>query len=125
MVDDQGIQVGDRVKAYANKTAVILAIYRDWAWLLYDYEVEGYTSAPLADLTRISPAVPQPKFRVGQRVRYGKGYGRILSLHTEAYVEVEDGPGTTHDPPEHAMWKVQNLEAVPVCQTCGGKVADG
>jgi hypothetical protein len=82
----------------------------------------------LTALTRIEPAAPKPKFRVGQRVRYGKGYGRILSLHTEAYVEVEDAPGTTHDPPEHAMWKVQNLEAVPeVWTTCGGtgKVGDG
>jgi len=102
---------------------VLLATHHEWAWV--DYGGRFPLCELRENLTRIEPAVPQPLFRVGQTVRYGKRYGRILSLHTEAYVEVEDGPGTTHDPPEHAMWKVQNLEAVPVCQTCGGKVADG
>ena len=113
------LKVGDRASTCFHEVTIIaidgtVAFVRD--------EAGGNWCDHLAAFTRISPAVPQPKYRVGQKVRYGKRYGRILSLHTEAYVEVEDGPGTTHDPPEHAMWKVQNLEALPVCSTCGGKV---
>ena len=75
------------------------------------------------DLTRISPAVPQAKFRVGQEVRrvlYGMS-GKpmeVIAIRVFEY-ECRDHEGY------HFRIGEDGLEAVPeVCPTCGGKVAD-
>jgi len=74
------------------------------------------------DLTRIEPDVPQPKYRVGQRVRlkndaldFPGEMGQVI--HLGYYVSRSGHWGT---------WVVERkLEAVPeVCQTCGGTGAD-
>ena len=81
-------------------------------------EQEGTIFTPLAsELTRISPDVPL--FRVGQTVRrisLPNRVGTVVQL--EARVNWADAIY------ENVSFGV--LEAVPeVCQTCGGKVADG
>ena len=70
---------------------------------------------------RISPAEPQPKYRVGQRVRQrSTGEQGIVGeiLHPISYkVKWPDGGEN--------QYGEDDLEAVPaICPTCGGKVGD-
>ena len=74
-----------------------------------------------ASLTRIEPAEPQPKYRVGQRVRQrSTGEQGIVGeiLHPISYkVKWPDGGEN--------QYGEDDLEAVPaICPTCGGKVGD-
>ena len=87
-------------------------------------EQEGTIFTPLAsELTRIEPAEPQPKYRVGQGVRQrSTGEQAIVGeiLHPISYkVKWPDGGEN--------QYGEDDLEAVPgACPTCGGKgVADG
>ena len=70
---------------------------------------------------RISPAEPQPKYRVGQDVLSpGGSVVKIIALGPAYRVEYPDGT--------HTWWEEELLSPVPVpevCPVCGGKVADG
>jgi len=95
---------------------VLLATHHEWAWV--DYGGRFPLCELRENLTRIEPAVPQPLFRVGQRVRrisLPNRVGTVVQL--EARVNWADAIY------ENVPFGV--LEAVPVCPTCGGKVADG
>jgi len=74
-----------------------------------------------ASLTRIEPAEPQPKYRVGQDVLSpGGSVVKIIALGPAYRVEYPDGT--------HTWWEEELLSPVPVpevCPVCGGKVADG
>ena len=72
------IEVGDRVRisVYGGfHDATVLALDADWAWVLQDHDRRGYTSVPLAKLTRIEPekVVLTPKYAVGREVQFQGG----------------------------------------------------
>jgi len=73
-----------------------------------------------ASLTRIEPAVPQPLFRVGQRVKFrqhGRSTYKVTAVKAITCAYALDGADI--------FWEASELEAVPeVCPTCGGKVGD-
>ena len=114
---------------------VLLATHHEWAWV--DYGGRFPLCELRENLTRIEPAVPQPLFRVGQRVAIKNGQKDHLEIAEIEYHyrlrclphnagldgEIEFKGGLTH-----CTYSEADLGAVPdevVCPTCGGKVADG
>ena len=96
---------------------VLLATHHEWAWV--DYGGRFPLCELRENLTRIAPDVPQPKFRVGQEVLSpGGSVLKIIALGPAYRVEYPDGT--------HTWWEEEILSPVPVpvCPTCGGKVAD-
>ena len=135
------LRVGDRVKSICHEGGTLLGFHTNregqrWAWVEWDDMAECY-GCQLQDLTRISPDVPQPKYRVGQRVAIKNGQKDHLEIAEIEYHyrlrclphnagldgEIEFKGGLTH-----CTYSEADLGAVPdevVCPTCGGKVADG
>ena len=85
-------------------------------------EAEVLAIVLLRRLTRIEPAVPQPKFPIGTKVRKDcpSGFpGAVVAINYSYDVEWVKGSPACGVPEDE-------LEAVPeVCPTCGGKVGDG
>jgi len=119
------IRVGDRVKMPHWKGSGIVVglretnMGREFAWVEWE---EGHcTTLEPPNLTRIEPAVPQAKFRVGQGVRITgptcKGQTGAIRKRGIAYLIIGQG--------NLVFWESE-LEAVPDCPTCGGtgKVRD-
>ena len=118
-------KVGDRVEGKRKEHQCLGTVVgeKGMVWVHWDTDEEGVSSLVYGSiLTRIEPDVPQPKYRVGQRVRlkndaldFPGEMGQVI--HLGYYVSRSGHWGT---------WVVERkLEAVPeVCQTCGGKVAD-
>ena len=96
---------------------VLLATHHEWAWV--DYGGRFPLCELRENLTRIESDVPQPKYRVGQEVRgrFSGRVGKIVRVIASKY-RVRKANGDCFDVRE------EDLEAVPVCPTCGWKVAD-
>jgi len=123
MSDEGELKVGDRTTTAVGRDVIVLALDGDHAWIKAVDNGDHWTYR-IKNLTRISPAEPQPKFRVGQRVRrvlYGMS-GKpmeVIAIRVFEY-ECRDHEGY------HFRIGEDGLEAVPeVCPTCGGKVGDG
>ena len=121
------IEIGDKVhhRCWQSDYEVV-AINNGYAWLRTKDASKGVLAA-LFNLSRIEPAAPQPKFRVGQRVKRPRPTGNvgvIVAVHsTETRYDVDWSDGKGILCPNVAE---SDLEAVPaICRTCGGKVADG
>jgi hypothetical protein len=116
------LKVGDRVKEANGRELEILALQPSWAWCR-DTDNGALTIEALTYLTRISPAVPQAKFRVGQRVldRIDGEEGEIISQELIPRYKIRLKCGGWE-----RITGEDELEAVPVCPTCGGtgKVGD-
>jgi hypothetical protein len=125
-------KVGDRVKS-GDKNIYegnIVALCGDYAWVKYDSPTTwpDPMTESLTALTRISPAVSQAKFRVGQEVQRtdippdAKCPGPVVAVHMgETRYDVKWGTIPCLGIEESI------LEAVSDCPTCGGtgKVRDG
>ena len=111
-------KVGDRVKS-GDKNIYegnIVALCGDYAWVKYDSPTTwpDPMTESLTALTRIEPAVPQPKFRVGQRVRLRE----IVSAEPYEIVGLE----IFYDLGWRGWWRGDKLEAVPARSPTCGKV---
>ena len=114
------LKVGDRTTTAVGRDVIVLALDGDHAWIKAVDNGDHWTYR-IENLTRISPAVPQAKYRVGQRVRQrSTGEQGIVGeiLHPISYkVKWPDGGEN--------QYGEDDLEAVPaICPTCGGKVGD-
>ena len=113
-------KVGDRVKS-GDKNIYegnIVALCGDYAWVKYDSPTTwpDPMTESLTALTRIEPAALQAKFRVGQTVRI-KERPTVTDTIARTFIG--------YAMPNGLHYEEDQLEAVPICPTCGGKVADG
>jgi len=114
------MKVGDRVKGrYTSRQGTVRLIAppsdSDRYITLWDNgQIGNDDEASLKLLTRISPAMPQAKFSVGQRVRI-KERPTVTNTIARTFIGYAMPNGLHYEEAE--------LEAVPVpCPTCGGKV---
>jgi len=130
-------KAGDRVQRTGNPHwhGNIIATNGGWAWIkdggTTSPTASGHWEYPICGLTRIEPAAPQPKFRVGQRVRIIGGQAEPVEitevvLPPQVHYRIRWPPVADHDDKEPFVpaWTYAEfrLEAVPNCPTCGGKM---
>ena len=95
---------------------LVLARYGEYAWIREEGSLQPET-VQVKRLTRIEPDEPQAKYRVGQKVLSLKGsLVEVVALRTGYQIRYKHG--------STAWWREDELRPVPVCPTCGGKVAD-
>jgi DUF971 family protein len=116
------LKVGDRVEGQGSHRTGTIYLEKETDRLMVSWDNGNCPQGvSYSALTRISPAVPQPKFRDGQDVLSpGGSVVKIIALGPAYRVEYPDGT--------HTWWEEELLSPVPVpvCPTCGGKgVADG
>ena len=98
---------------------VLLATHHEWAWV--DYGGRFPLCELRENLTLISPDVPQPKFRVGQRV----DLVNCTSGHPGIIEEVIQGTSyKVRWGRSESICNEDRLRLLEVCPTCGGKVGD-
>jgi len=119
------LKVGDRALTYAQHAEVeIVAVQGEWCFCHY-IGIDDYLATRMKYLTRIEPAEPQPKYPVGSWVRrnsfglIGTPMKVIATRHSIEY-ECRCASGFHARLDEHEL----ELEAVPDCPPCGGKVGD-
>ena len=120
------LKVGDRVKSICHEGGTLLGFHTNregqrWAWVEWDDMADCY-GCQLHDLTRISPAVPQAKYRVGQKVALRGMRATVEAVNCETTFTYDirwPPPGT-----DSRNCREDDLEAVPVCQTCGQERRD-
>ena len=110
------IEVGDRVRisVYGGfHDATVLALDADWAWVLQDHDRRGYTSVPLAKVTRIEPepVTLTPKFKLGEKICPRDGYPQTILAVSVSYRLAPNG----------TWWGEEEVDLVPTpCPTCKG-----
>jgi len=112
------LKVGDRVEGQGSHRTGTIYLEKETDRLMVSWDNGNCPQGvSYSALTRIEPAVPQGAFSVGQEVRIKDGgcsLHKVLKRNLVFFYEVQD----------IGEWPEDELEAVPDCPPCGGKVGD-